>query len=164
QAGVMQGGTGAQGKVDGGQRAAIGAVVVAGGEQQRYRAAPGNAVETGAGKQFVALMVSAKYQQVGAGLLHLLQHALGRLALAQAQLAAWRRELAQAAVQGLLDALALGLAELRVEYVQQGESGVVLACQLAGTAQGEVGGAAQVVGNQNMAGHLIPRGASGAQR
>jgi hypothetical protein len=52
--------------------------------------------------------------------LHLLQHALGGFALAQAQLAAGWGEFGEAAVEQAFDALALGLIQARIEDMPAG--------------------------------------------
>jgi hypothetical protein len=156
QAGLVQGGAGAQGEVDGGHRAAVGRVLVTGGKQQRHRAATGDAVQGGAGEELVALVMGAEHQQVGATLLHLLQHALGGFALAQAQLAAGGGEFGEAAVEQAFDALALGLIQARIEDMQERELGVVLAGQLGGAPQREVCSTAQVMGNKDVSCHLVP--------
>ena len=80
----------------------------------------------------MALVMGAEHQQVGATLLHLFQHDFGRLALAQAQLAAGRGEFGEAAVEGLFDALAFRVIQLGVEDVQEGQFGAMLASQLGG--------------------------------
>ena len=101
----------------------------------------------------MALMMAAQYQQVAAAGLHLLQHHFRGFAAEHAQLGAGRGELGQAAIQCLARFFMLLAALAGVQYMEDGQAGVVLAGQLGCAAQRHVGGVAQVMGDENVIEH-----------